>query len=145
MQEALFYFYLEFRMILDKDLIQKINLFERLTGARVKDVFNSNGFLIVVDFGDIGKAVGKNGSNIKKFSDMINDRVKVVEFNKDLMNFLKNLIMPLKIEKMEQEDGFINIFADTKTKALLIGRNQKNLEQYNKVFKKYFDLKLRVK
>mgnify|MGYP001609442325 CR=1 FL=1 len=132
-------------MILDKDMIQKINLFERLTNARVKDVFNSNGFLIVVDFGDIGKAVGKNGVNIIKYSDMINEKVKVVEYNSNSSFFIKNLIMPLKVEKIEQEDGFINVFADTKTKGLLIGRNQKNLGQYNKVLKKYFNIQMRVR
>jgi len=56
-------------MILDKDLIQKINLFEKLTKARVKDVFNDNGLLVVVNFGDIGKAVGKNGANIRRYSE----------------------------------------------------------------------------
>jgi len=132
-------------MKLDKDLIQKINLFEKLTHARIKDVFNFNGFLIVVNFGEIGKAVGKGGVNIKKYSSMINEKVKVVEFNHNPITFLKNLIMPLKVEKIEKEDDFINVSADIKTKGLLIGRNQKNLEGYNKIFKKYFDLIIRVR
>ena len=87
-------------MILDKDLIQKINLFEELTHATVKEVFNSNGFLIIVNFGDVGKAVGKNGNNIKRYSDMIKERVKIVEYNSDYLMFLKNLIMPLKVDKI---------------------------------------------
>ncbi len=132
-------------MILDKDLIQKINLFENLTRARIKDVFNFNGLLIVVNFGDLGRAVGKNGVNIRKYSSMINERVKVVEFNPNLMMFLKNLVMPLVIEHVEEKDGFINVSADTKTKALLIGRNQKNLESYNKILKKYFNKELKIK
>jgi len=45
-------------MILNKDLIQKINLFEKVTRARIKDVFNFNGLLIVVNFGDLGRAIG---------------------------------------------------------------------------------------
>ena len=132
-------------MILDKDLIQKINLFEKLTGARVKDVFNSNGMLMIVNFGDIGRAVGKNGANVRKYSEMINEKIKIVEFNQNPIAFFKNLIMPLKIENVEKEDDFINVNADTKTKGLLIGRNQKNLEQYNKVFKKYFNLTINVR
>ena len=132
-------------MILDKDLIQKINLFEELTHATVKEVFNSNGFLIIVNFGDVGKAVGKNGNNIKRYSDMIKERVKIVEYNSDYLMFLKNLIMPLKVDKIEEKDGFINLYSDTKTKALLIGRNQKNLELYNKILKKYFDKEIRVR
>ena len=132
-------------MILDKDLIQKINLFENITGARIKDVFNDHGLLIVVNSGDIGKAVGKHGVNIKRFSEMIKEKVKVVEFNSDYKLFLKNLIMPLNASEIEEKDGFINISADTKTKALLIGRNQKNLEHYNKVFRKYFNVGIKIK
>jgi len=132
-------------MILDKDLIQKINLFEEITRARIKDVFNFNGLLIVVNFGDLGKAVGKNGINIKKYMGLINERVKVVEFNPNHIMFLKNLVMPLQVHQIEEKDGFINIYADTKTKALLIGRNQKNLEAYNKIFKKYFDKEIKIK
>lgn len=132
-------------MILDKDLIQKINLFENLTRARIKDIFNFNGLLIVVNFGDLGKAVGKNGANIKRYSSMINERVKIVEFNPNSMMFLKNLVMPLVIDHVEEKDDFINVSADTKTKGLLIGRNQKNLEGYNKVFKRYFGKEIKVK
>ena len=132
-------------MKLDNDLIQKINLFEKLTHARVKDFFNFNGPLIIVNFGDIGKAVGKGGVNIKKFSNMTNEKVKVVEYNHNSVTFLKNLIMPLKVDNIEEGDGFINVSADTKTKGLLIGRNQKNLEGYNKIFKKYFDKEIKVK
>lgn len=132
-------------MKLDIDLIQRINLFEKLTRARVKGVFNSNGFLIVVNYGEVRKAIGKNGVNVKKYASMINEKVKIVEFNNNPVTFLKNLIMPLKVEKIEKEDGFINISADHKTKGLLIGRNQKNLEEYNKVFKKYFDMVIRIK
>ena len=132
-------------MILDKDLIQKINLFEKLTGARVKDVFNSNGMLMIVNFGDIGRAVGKNGANVRKYSEMINEKIKIVEFNQNPIAFFKNLIMPLKIENVEKEDDFINVNADTKTKGLLIGRDRRNLSFYNTILKRYFNTEIKVK
>ena len=132
-------------MILNKDLIQKINLCEKVTRARIKDVFNFNGLLIVVNFGDLGRAIGKNGASIRKYAGLINERVKVVEFNPDYMIFLKNLVMPLQVHQVEEKDGFINIHADTKTKALLIGRNQKNLGVYNAIFKKYFNKEIRIR
>ena len=46
---------------------------------------------------------------------------------------------------VEEKDDFINVSADTKTKGLLIGRNQKNLEGYNKIFKRYFNKEIKVK
>jgi len=53
--------------------------------------------------------------------------------------------MPLKIGNIEKNDSFINVIADVETKGLLIGRNQKNLEQYKKIFKKYFNAEIKVK
>ena len=76
---------------------------------------------------------------------MINESVKIVEFNPNSMMFLKNLVMPLVIDHVEEKDDFINVSADTRTKGLLIGRNQKNLEGYNKVFKRYFNKEIKVK
>ena len=70
-------------MILDNDLIQKINFFEKMTRAKVKDVFRFDILWIVVNFGELGKAVGKKGAHIKKFSELTKERAKIIEFNKE--------------------------------------------------------------
>jgi N utilization substance protein A len=132
-------------MILDNDLIQKINFFEKLTKVKVKDVFRFDSLWIIVGFGGIGKAIGKKGANIKKFSELVNERVKIIEFNKEPTMFLRNIMMPLKLEKVQMIDGKIEIETDRKTKGLLMGKNQKNLKDYSKVFNKYFKYELIIK
>ena len=132
-------------MILDNDLIQKVNFFERLTKTRVKDVFKFDNLWIVVNFGDLGKAIGKKGASIKKFSELINEKVKLIEYNREPTIFLRNLLMPLKIEKINIKDDKIEIETDRKTKGLLMGKNQKNLKDYSKVFNKYFKYELIIK
>ena len=132
-------------MILDNDLIQKINFFEKLTKAKVKDVFRFDSLWIIVGFGELRKAVGKKGANIKKFSELVNEKVKIIEFNKEPTMFLRNILMPLKLEKIQMNDGKIEIETDRKTKGLLMGKNQKNLKDYSKVFNKYFKYELIIK
>jgi len=111
----------------------------------VKDVFRFDSLWIIVGFGELGKAVGKKGANIKKFSELVNEKVKIIEFNKEPTMFLRNILMPLKLEKIQMNDGKIEIETDRKTKGLLMGKNQKNLKDYSKVFNKYFKYELIIK
>ena len=52
---------------LDLRVIGFITSFENFTGAKVKDAFfdHNETLVFVVNTGEIGKAIGKNGSNIK--------------------------------------------------------------------------------
>lgn len=131
---------------LDLETIQQINLFENLTNARVKGLFvNNNVYIFIVEQGSMKKVLGKQGQNIKRFSAMIRKRIKVVEFHPDSITFLHNLLYPLTPQSVEKQDNNIVITADTKTKALLIGRDRRNLNLYSKVLKDYFKLNLQVK
>ena len=93
----------------------------------------------------MGKAVGKKGAHIKKFSELTKERAKIIEFNKEPTMFLRNLVMPLKMERIEVNGEKIEMEADRKTKGLLMAKNQKNLKDYQRVFSKYFNYELIVK
>jgi len=131
-------------MNLDKDTIQNINFFEKITRAKVKCCFNNNIMTFIVDFGEIGKAIGKNGVNVKKLANLMKLRIKIVEFNPNPLIFMKNLIYPVKAE-LKLEENTIEFQADTKTKGLLIGRNQQNLKDLKKIFNYYFrDIEIKI-
>jgi N utilization substance protein A len=81
--------------------IKYMTLFETLTGARVKDciqVQNAMGFL--VDKGDMGIAIGKNGSNIEKVRNVIGKSIFVMEFSDSVNDFIRNLFRPIKIRQV---------------------------------------------
>lgn len=70
------------------ETIGYINLFEKATNARVKDCLIEEGKLIfIVDQGEIGKAVGKNGANVKYLQEKLKKQIKVIEFNNDPVRF----------------------------------------------------------
>lgn len=119
-----------------------ISLFETITGARLKDVVNEEGrLLFIVEEGEIGKAIGKSGVNAKRLENVLNKRIKVIEFNNDLLHFVRNLIYPLAVKEIKEENKIVTIFGqDGKTKGLLIGRDAQNLRAYENVVKRYFEI-----
>lgn len=81
--------------------IKYMTLFETLTGARVKDcvqVQNAMGFL--VNKGDVGLAIGKNGSNIEKVRNVIGRSIFVMEFSDSVNEFIRNLFQPIQIKQV---------------------------------------------
>jgi len=131
------------KIVYDSDLLKLMNLFEQITKANLKDCFtDDNGLLtFVVQEGEIGKAIGKAAVNVKNLEKMLNRKIKIVEFNPHLIQFVKNVVFPLKVEEATQEEKLVMLTSsDVNTKGLLIGRNAKNLRNTEKIVKKYFDI-----
>ena len=130
------------RIKYDISLMKFITLFESLTQARVKDCIDHNGLLFVVEQNELGKAVGRRGVKVQEVERALQKRIKVVEFNPDLVEFVKNLILPLQARDVQVVDEVVIITGhDTKTKGLLIGRNAQNLRFDEDVVKRYFPIK----
>jgi transcription termination/antitermination protein NusA len=122
------------------ETIQYINYFEKITRTSVKDCFfDEDKLIFVVKSGQARKAIGKQGINVKKFSEKVNKKIKIIEFNEDPVKFVKSFIAPIKPKNIEKEENIIKIEAEsTKDKGLLIGRSAKNLENLKKHVQKYF-------
>lgn len=132
-------------MILDKDKIQKINLFENLTNSKIKDFIDDEKIIIIAEQGEMAKTLGRKGQNIKRIEKIIHKRVKAVEFNKDPLIFIKNFIYPLKADEVNLNNNVIEITSkDRKTKGLLIGRNGRNLAELNNLIKSYYNLSIKI-
>jgi len=132
-------------MLFDKDKIQKINLFENLTNSKVKDILEDERIVFIVEEGELGKALGKHAKNIKMIENMMHKRIKVIEFNHDPLKFAKNFIYPTETENINLNNNIVEIKAkDRKSKGLLIGRDGRNLQELNKIFKEYFKLEIKI-
>ena len=125
----------------DSDLIRLITLFESMTGAKVKDCIPNEKLVFVVEENEMGKAIGRNGSNIRRIENKLKKRIKLVEFNNDVLQFMKNFIYPIEVEDVKQEGRRITIYEkDTGTKAMLIGRERQNINHISDIVKRYFDV-----
>lgn len=125
----------------DTETIRLITLFENLTGAPVKDCLidsSSNNIYFIIEEGKAGMAIGKNGSAIKNAERMIKKNIKIFEFSKDINSFVKNLIpqaMEIKIRN-ETDRTVVEIRVDKKNRALVIGRDGKNLKLFKELLER---------
>lgn len=125
----------------DADLMKIIPLFESITGARLKDCISNERLLFIVEENEIGKAIGKKGVNIKRLENMLKKKIRVAGFSHDVLQFIRNMLYPLQTASIDNTDGTITIRADTKTKALIIGRNKQNLNNLISIVKRHFNIK----
>lgn len=126
----------------NSDSMKLIMFFESMTGAKVKDIITNKKFIFIIKENEMGKAIGKNGSNIKKIENKLRKKIKLVEFSNDIVQFVRNLVYPFNALDIGHADGVITIHArDTSTKAMLIGREHQNINHLNDVVKRYFDVK----
>lgn len=118
-------------MKFDTETIRLMALFENLTGASVKDCILDNSVIyIVVDEGEIGVAIGKNGASVQHAEKKIGKMIKLFEYSKDIAQFVKNLIPQTTDVKIrnENEKVIVEIRVDKADRAIVIGRDGKNLK-----------------
>lgn len=87
---------------LNSDVMRYITLLETLTGATIKDCLMENNKLIfVVNEGEAGIAIGKDGKNVKKVSEITGKEVEVLEFSPDPRVFVCNIFKPLRVDNVQ--------------------------------------------
>jgi N utilization substance protein A len=120
---------------------------EKITKAKVKDCFTDEEGTIffVVAPGDLGKAIGKGASNIKRLQHELQRKIRVIEYSDNLADFVKNIIYPLRVESItEEQDAVIIKETNKKAKSLLIGRQGRNLKLINRAVKRFFTREVKV-
>ena len=119
-----------------------MTLFESMTGAKVRDCVSNEKLIFIVEENEMGKAIGRNGANIKRMENALKRKIKLVEFSSDVLQFIKNMIQPIEASDIREEEGIITIHGkDTSTKAMLIGRERQNINHLRDIVKRYFDVK----
>jgi len=135
------------RLKLDQEVFGLSALLERLTRTRVLDCFQDKETVyFVVAKGDLGRALGKGGSNIQRIQrEFGGKRVKVIEHRNQVESFVRNVIYPIKVEEIFVEEGTVFI-KDTrkKTKSLLIGRDGVNLNNIKRAVSRFFNVDVKV-
>lgn len=134
------------KVILDQEAFGLSSLMEKIARVRVKDCFKNEEIVyFVVAPGELGKAIGKGAVNIKRVQEELGKRIKVIEYNDEVVNFIKNIIYPAKVEEIIEENSVIFIKdSSKKTKSLLIGRGGKNLKLINRAVKRFFNKEVKV-
>lgn len=132
------------KIVYDTGAMQVMAHFEQMTRAKLKDcIIGEQQVFFVVEPGDVGKAIGPRGANIRRLEEAMKKKIKMVEFAPELVSFIKNLVYPIDVKEVrEQDDGIVVIMPpDLKARGLLIGRNAQTLRAYESVVKRFFSIK----
>lgn len=130
------------RIKYDAELMGVMSLFTKVTGVDAKDVIRKDKHItFLVGQGKIGQAIGRKALNIRKLENKLNRKIKIVEFNPALKDFVANMILPLEAKDITVKGSSVIITGkDAKSKGLLIGRESRNLKQLKETVKRYFDI-----
>lgn len=120
--------------------IKYITMFEKLTGATVKDCISNDDLTFVIKEGDMGIAIGKNGFIINKIKKEMGKEIHVYEHSEDPAQFIKNLFYPINIEKVEINDKKAKVYINQNEKKRAIGRGGKKINTVKEISKRHFDI-----
>ncbi len=132
-------------IVFDTESVRLVALFEKLTGVSVRDCIidsNNNYVYFVIGEGDVGKAIGKNGSSVRNTENLIKKNIKIFEFSDSVDKFAKNLIPQANTIKVRIEEGktFVDIRVDKRNKAIVIGRDGRNLKLFKELLQRNHDI-----
>lgn len=136
------------KKVLDSNTMQIMSMFEIISGVGAKDCMVTDQIIVfVVGEGQVAKAVGKGGANIRTLEAKLKKKIKVVEYSPETLEFVKNVVSPLEVAEISEDGGVVMLVAkDLKTRGLLIGRNASNLRFFESIVKRFYPIKeLRVK
>lgn len=131
------------KIVYSQDSFQSIALFESMTNVHVKDmIVDENKMLVILEKDEFEKLMQRTGLKLQHLERMFKKHIRIVKFDCDVKNFLINLVYPIKIKSIREEEGVFNIEPEEKTyKGLLIGKNGGNLNFVKKVVSRFFDFK----
>jgi len=134
----------------DMQFIRYINLFGRVTKVNPKHCFSYNNMLVfIVPYSKVEQAIGKNNINLKKISEILGKRIRVIpepKNKKDIKKFITILVYPIQFNGLEvtenqSGDEELLITADLQGRSMLIGRNKIRLEELKNIVEQYFGIK----
>jgi len=130
---------------IDMRFMRYLNLFERETGVRTKNCFEYNNMVIfAIPPQLISKAIGEQGKNIRRVSEILGKKIKVISLPlRGVEKFIEDIISPVKFKSIEIGQEIV-INAGRQSKASLIGRNRVRLDELNNITKEYFGKEVKI-
>jgi NusA-like KH domain protein len=131
--------------ILNMQFIRYANIFNRVTRIRTNHCFEyNNAIVFAVPRKLVSRAIGPENSNLKRLSQVIGKKVKIVAIPKgveDIENFVSVITYPVKFKGIDVKEGDAVINTSGQNKAILIGRNKVRLNEMQNVLGQYFGVK----
>jgi len=133
---------------IDMQGLRYLNLFRKITRLQTRYCFLYNEILMFcVPRKDIPRALGKNGENLKKMSNILKRRIRIVSIPHGIENakdFIQSVISPVSFKELEITPGEIIVNAGSENKAALLGRNKRRLNEMKTIVKDFFKVDYKI-
>jgi transcription antitermination factor NusA-like protein len=134
--------------VINMQIIRYINLLDRVSRVKTHRCFiYNNAILFAVPRAMVSQAIGPAASNIRRMQEQLGKRVRIVEEPKgieDAENFIREIVSPVKFKSLELKDNELIINAGSASKATLIGRNKKRLDELGQIIRDSFGKETRI-
>ena len=124
-----------------------ISLFQDFTGATVIDCIVDNEYdrlIFLVKPSEVGLAVGRGGSNLKRLRKLLGKQIEVVAYSDKLEELVKNIFRPAIVKSVRVVKGprgkRVIVTVDPSTKGLAIGKGGKNIAKARLILKRHFGI-----
>ena len=128
--------------------MRHLNLFRRITGVSTRHVIRYNEMIIFcVPKNLVSKSIGPEAKNIKRISEILGRRIKVIPIPKGIQHikpFIQAIVSPVEFKDLEIKEDEIILTAGSRSKAALLGRNKRRLHEMQKIIKDFFGKEFRI-
>ena len=134
------------KLRLNTEDMKCMTLFENLTGARARDYIKSGGrACFIVEEGDMGLAIGKNGINVKKVRQALNTNIMVIEYSPEKQDFIRNIFHPVKLKNISfnqdpEGNNIATINAGKKDRGRIIGEGGYKIKLARQIAARHHDI-----
>lgn len=126
----------------NQEAIGYINTFEKIAGARVKDIVFEDGRLLFLVLPYQRKIALANIGRLKR---VLKKEVTIKEFNPDVRKFVANLLYPIKPKSIICEGKLVKIITNNVIeKGRIFGRERSSLKRIQDIVMRFFDCKIVV-
>jgi len=134
--------------VIDMKLMRYINLLDRVSHVRTRKCFVYNNVIVfAVPRMMMSQAIGPAAANVRRLQEQLGKRIRIVIEPKgieDASEFVRNVVSPIKFKSLEIKNGIFVLNAGSLSKAALIGRNKKRLEELQEIVRNNFGLDLKI-
>ena len=125
-----------------------MSLFQKVTGAMARDCIIDNKVgrvIFLVNNGEMGLAIGKNGQSIKSIQKSIGKTIELVEYSDDPKQLILNAldskyVNDVKINEKSNGRTTATIKVDSSKTGAIVGRAGRNAEKARLIAKRYFEI-----
>ena len=120
--------------------LEYMNVIEKMTKAHVKDcVLNGGEVVVLIQEGDMGLAIGRNGENAEKVRRAVGKKVSFIEFSDNIQKFVRKLFSPAILEEIRVDGDTVEVKA--KETLRLIGKGGKRKKRAELLLGRHFGIK----